>query len=296
MFYFSLTKVREMYEYIIAVCGILFIIGSILTAFLIISLRNNNIFVDKKYVKLVVNESTYFDSMNTLDLQARGANSREVYKNRYLDGIAKFSSAQKSVLQKLVRQANIYLSGYPRLAGIKWKFAYMKDHKVENGFPHTLGDIIILPASFFKNNEDKQLETIIHEKIHIYQRMYPLETNEYIINVLHFEIKNIPSEVRDKIRSNPDLNNVVYGRGSYAFAQVFKDSPASLYDSYPAKIDIKTLNIETIVGLDVLPLHIQKYVGQIEHPYEIMACYLAHALVNNDRRDVHTVNWMIKYL
>lgn len=287
-----------MISYIIIVFGILFLIGAIVTVLLIKNLKNNNIFVDKNYLRLVVNESGYFDSMNKLDLQARGTNSKEVYKNRYIEGISRFSSAQKNVIKKLVRQANAYISGYTKLSAIRWKFAYMKDANVENGFPHTLGDVIILPTSFFgkTNKEDQQLETIIHEKVHVYQRMYPLETNEYVINVLQFEIKNLLGEIRKKIRSNPDLNNVTYGRGGYAFSQVFKDSPMSLYDSYPAKINIKTLEIERVVGVDVLPLHMQKYVSQIEHPYEIMACYLAHVIIANDRSDIKSIDWMIKYL
>lgn len=287
-----------MFKYIIAVSTILLVIGGVLAVVLIVNLKNNNIFVDKNYVKLVVNQSTYFDSLTQLDLQARRVNSRDVYKKRYLNGITRFSNAHKNTLNKLVRQADTYIagSGCQKLRNIRWKFAYLNDSDVENGFPHTLGDIVVLTSSFFKSQPNKQLETIIHEKIHVYQRMYPLETNEYIINVLNFEIKNIAGAVRDKIRSNPDLNNITYGRGNYAFAQVFKDSPMSLYDSYPAKIDIKTLQIEEVTGTDVLPENIQTHVSQIEHPYEIMACYLAHVLLVIDRRDTRTLDWMLKYL
>lgn len=264
---------------IVIIIGLIIIIGAIVTGICLYIVKTNKssvVFVDKKYMKLIVEESEYFDNMNQLDLQARGASSKQVYKDRYINSVGVFNEKQKRVLQDLVDLANKYKSIW--ISG-KWKFACIS-RDVENGFPHTLGDVIVLSKDFFEMPPKRQLITLVHEKIHVYQRFNPLKTNEYILKELHFEIKNVPSEISNKIRSNPDLNNIIYGKGDFAFAQVFKDNPVSLYDSFAAKINVKTGEISIASADEILPAKmINAGISQLEHPYEIMACYLPHQII-----------------
>jgi hypothetical protein len=244
-------------------------------------------FVDKQYVKRIIEDSEYFDNMNQLDLKARNIQSKDEYKDLYINSIGTFTQQQKRDLKHLVRQANKCLRPYTQIYNIPWKFASISV-KIDNGFPHTQGDVIFLSNTFF--NRKDTLKTLIHEKIHIYQRLYPLQTNEYILNVLNFEIKKIPNEIQTKVRSNPDLNNILYGKGDYVYAQIFKDNPTSLYDSFAAKINTKTLEIMPISSNDILPSYIK--VQQIEHPYEIMACHIPNIILDTSSQDAETIKWM----
>jgi hypothetical protein len=57
------------------------------------------------------------------------------------------------------------------LANIPWVLAKINEN-YENGFPHTRLGIIFLGKldSMIKTN---LIQTLIHEKVHVYQRMYP---------------------------------------------------------------------------------------------------------------------------
>ena len=130
-------------------------------------------------------------------------------------------------------QQKVNIQIYDLLTRIPWKIAVVRDY-IENGYPHTLGDIICLPESFVaqcyrlmagstpmqaidgspkKDTAlDSILETLIHEKLHVLQRQYPDQTALYIED--KFGLKpsdripthSLPSWVKARTRSNPDLD------------------------------------------------------------------------------------------
>jgi len=76
------------------------------------------------------------------------------------------------------KEEKFYSSGI--VAGIKWVFAntyanYSKDviKEYEQGLPHTRENIILLSKNVLKYDELDLTSTLIHEKIHIYQRYNP---------------------------------------------------------------------------------------------------------------------------
>ena len=83
---------------------------------------------------------------------------------------------------------------------------------MENGYPHTHKDTIILPKVIISNldnsnNYKNMCSLFIHEKTHIYQRIYENSFKDLFINYWNFiEVKNIKNldKILPLIRSNPD--------------------------------------------------------------------------------------------
>lgn len=227
----------------------------------------------KAYVNNIIDESLYFQSLNNMDLIARGAvGSIPAYIALYKSKLLTFSTAESKILNQLITNISMnYTNLYPKLNAIPWKL--VKFNGIENNFPHTLGDIIFLPESFFELDMDKQLETLIHEKIHVYQRLYPLETSMFITK-LGYEVWDTQKKYNN-IRTNPDTNHFIYihSRTGTVQAHVYNsDAPKSITDSH----------VERLVG--DIPWDVPECIKQQDHPYEIMACGIANYIVSGGSR------------
>jgi hypothetical protein len=247
-------------------------------------------------MKSVIDTSTYFENMTKLDLIARNIQTKDLYKKIYLDSIIPFSNNQKKELEYLIDDINNILKNYKNISLIPWKIIKILP-EIELGFPHTLGDIIILSDKFFSIPYERQKKILIHEKIHIYQRIYPIETNELILNIMNFEIKKQSSFV--KKRSNPDINNISYGKKNYYIAQIYNSfNPKSIVDSKAMQVNEKTNEI--IREANLLDEMNEKESNmpndiQLEHPYEIMASFLPYIILQQ-KINIKISKWMNKYL
>jgi hypothetical protein len=258
----------------------MFIIGTIVCIIIICIIictttkfNNNNRWIapSKTNVNNIIDNALYFQNLNKLDLIARHVNSKDEYITQYKQSLNKFSKAEASILNDLIKDISMnYTYKYQKLQQIPWKF--VKFNGVEENFPHTISDIIFLPQDFFYNSKDKQIETLIHEKIHIYQRLYTIETAK-LIALLGFSIWNT-QEKFPNIRTNPDTNSFIYKYGEgdniSAQAQIYNnDTPESIKDSH----------ISLFKGEKIW--NVPECIKQPDHPYEIMACALAHLIMNN---------------
>lgn len=249
------------------------------------------IYISRDYINNIIDDSNYFNRMNNIDLLARNVNSIEAYIKLYKDSIKDFSLDEKKSLSTVCKIIDEYTNKTNKFSKIPWKFA-KQSNDIENGWPHTLGDAIILSSDFFKLNNKIQVKTLLHEKIHIYQRFYPIETNKLFIE-WNFKptdkIKNI-----QLARNNPDINDFIYEKEGKIVVQLYnsnnpkgiEDSSPYLYNDNPKKITAKELNIPSVAL-------------QYEHPNEIMATLLPDIIINNfdDKTDfVHkTIEWINKY-
>lgn len=247
-------------------------------------------FPTKSYVEQIVNDSGYFYRMNKLDLTVRNVNSQQSYMTLYLSNIQEFSQKEKALLTKLVRKAEQYTQSFTLFHNIPWKF--VKIHQsIENGWPHTLGDVIVLSNRFFTEQTfEEQINTIIHEKVHVFQRLYPLFTHQLISSTgWGLEVKTTLESVSNA-RNNPDINNFVYGpKGtSKYFAQVYKSqSPHSLSDS-----TITVFSKDAPISISSpreMPMPTPIDASQYEHPYEIMATILPNILMKTVKEPKHSL-------
>ena len=98
---------------------------------------------------------------------------------------------------------------------LPWRLAIF-GAQVEKGWPHTHGTVVCLPMTFTDRSRSALVELLIHERIHILQRLHPQATREFIRvrygpNVAPIIAREImgPSE-RNRIYANPDVDSYEY--------------------------------------------------------------------------------------
>lgn len=259
----------------------------------------DNTFITEHDMYKVVQESPYFDRMNNADLFARGASSNENYKHLYLKGLRTFTEREKVVLNELTDRIDIRLgTRAQRLQALPWKFAKVAT-EIERGWPHTLQDVIVVSTAFFEQPYDSQMETLLHEKVHIYQRMHPDLTMRLIVDEWGFEkVQKVSNDILSIVRNNPDIVDLYTFKGR-AYAQIYNHSrPSTIAASRPMSFLLDS-PVSTMTT-DVSALPYPAYVTQVEHPYEAMAVIIARIMlrgVSDDNEfEKRTMIWCMQYL
>jgi hypothetical protein len=221
--------------------------------------QNNITFLDYDAVKnfIIDDNDNYIKNLTEYDLIARNIKNTDDYINNITNCIKNFTLEEKNIISKACIQADKFLHTYNNIlngkiiAKIKWKFAltYYNNFEYEEGFPHTRNDIIFLSEKIIpKELNHNFINTLIHEKIHIYQRFNNIDN---IIKKLGF-IKHDTKKYNN--RANPDLNNFLYTNSNNQLLQcIYNDNPKSIND-------VVCLNNNHIY----------------EHPYEYMAYKIAN--------------------
>lgn len=227
----------------------------------------------------------YISTWNSQDLKVRKINN---YTQNI--PIVNLSTAQSNTFEKDFEEFKLKLESFPRFRDyIAITVKFFKDELLENGLPHTVMRNIMLPMNYyFSLQKVDRIKLLVHEYIHIYQRTYPFEFNHFLIYTLGLEIHDfVPSsEFKNKKRSNPDINNIIYKMLQNKYnIMVYKEKPATLKDAY---IYTGTDTYDRIVINDNnnyanLLKHYQGRVNiQHEHPYESLATILAYVIMTND--------------
>jgi hypothetical protein len=178
---------------------------------------------------LIKDSDNYYKTFTKLDMKVRNINSIEDYYNKIRESCIDISNNYKSELMKSLKEADdrlskIFLLGFDGLkcSKIKWNIGIVQNSKYEGGFPHTRKDIIILP------NNLTSVDTLIHEKVHIYQKMFPEDIKIYLKEngfVKYYELIN-----RENHRANPDLDNWIYKKNDKILETRYNDNPLSITD------------------------------------------------------------------
>ena len=223
----------------------------------------------------------FFNKLTDADILARHGETRKFYISRYKESIERFTEKEKKYLNDHVIYIDRLCKRFTRFVGLKWKFVKLACCNIEQGFPHTLGDYIFLPSNFFETTvSSRQRQTLIHEKVHIFQKKFTLQTNVLILQFWKYKIHDLKKNLTDNstIRSNPDVNDILYSRKETVCFQKYRsDNPASLGDSVLAGT----------CGTDTY-----------EHPYEKMAYTIADIINNNTMKNsdyIETASWMQSY-
>ena len=172
----------------------------------------------------------YVRNMSALDLHARHAKTYIDYLNNIEDTAITFTAEEKELLGKCADKADNYfkMEQFKELeyanhingndiAGIKWVFAntyanHFNDtiKEYEEGLPHTRENIIFVSKNVLKYDELNLTNTLIHEKIHIYQRYNSVLFENIIKDMGLIEIDKKAYKSAKYIRSNPDTNSKIY--------------------------------------------------------------------------------------
>jgi hypothetical protein len=196
----------------------------------------------------------YVRSMTKMDLIARKSISHQDYINKIADAakntihnpndmaiVSKSSFVVDSFFRKHVKDIDGALA-----AKIPWKVAIIAGKTYEDGLPHTREDIIFLTPETIRQPDI--VRTLIHEKVHLYQRLYPYRMQVWLNeNKLRAAGATHERSINSNIRSNPDIGDKYYT--NYKPATYTTSSPRSITDVYNG--------------------------GAEEHPYEEMAYAIA---------------------
>lgn len=162
---------------------------------------------------IIEDPDKHIANLNMTDIHDRNCNTRDEYKSVCIDNIQEFSMYQKIKIISYVKEASDFLSTVRSpyidnkiIMSMPWKFV-LTNNTIEYGLPHTRGGIIFIPISIFNNIEPEIIRTLIHEKIHVYQKLHSeifeqalFDNNYYLIKTLH----------KTDTSANPDINSNVY--------------------------------------------------------------------------------------
>jgi hypothetical protein len=211
---------------------------------------------EKLFQILRSNNDNYYNTFYENDFKVRNITSIDHYINYIKKSTSDFNNEEKEKIKKSVDLINNvfenikleYFDGR-KANNLPWKIGCVSGKLYENGLPHTRGDIIILSKQNINNYSQQKLsKTLLHEKIHIYQKIYHDDIQKYIRN--NNFVKHKKRSSYDNIRANPDLDTWIY-----------KDKNDNLYKA------VYNNKAQTVEDITYFPIDNQSH----EHPYEKMA-------------------------
>jgi len=248
----------------------------------------DNIFVSSTELFDIINNSGYFNKFTQKDMNIRNCSNIKECNELYKKNIIEFNNTQKNKLNNLIQKVNKILKDYRSLNNINWKFGFINT-ELEEGLPHTHINIIILSTDFFNNSEEQQINTLIHEKIHIYQKKYMNKTESLYKSYNFIKQHKNNSNLR---RTNPDLNNYTYSYNGKSFYSNYKKNSNSLKDIEIILENNSNTenNSDNIVNINDFNKEPNKY----EHPDEIFAYLLTEKIIDNDfnSNDTKLINYI----
>lgn len=192
-------------------------------------------------MKALVTKTPFFiEKLDEANLRARGVRSHGEYFERYEEFVVEFSSKEKVRIERLVVIAKhkCRRAGMSHLLDVNWRFAKCDD-RLENGYPHTIGGIIMLPKKVLVYDDARLIKLLVHEVTHVHQRAYP-EFASRQARALGFVPVRTWENHRESLRANPDTNNMVYSRDGAECNPVLHQDARSLsevslkpYRAYP---------------------------------------------------------------
>ena len=205
------------------------------------NLNSEIIFLEPTELKniLLQDNDNYYDRFYDYDWKARNVKNKEEYLNNIKNHnvCLSWTREQKEIVEKAINNINNNINNIINnnnnniinnidISNIPWIIGLTNDN-YENGYPHTRGKNIILNTkNIYSSN---LIETLIHEKIHVYQKMYPDITNT-IINKLNFKLVG-KRKYSDMIRVNPDTDNNIYSYNNNIMKAIYTSSnPTSIGD------------------------------------------------------------------
>lgn len=215
----------------------------------------------------------YARNLSVFDLRARKSSTAHVYSSVSSMHTDDFVDSEKNILTQAAYAADAFfnsLVGEKRVPGLEshvittlpWFLAKTTGDVYEGGFPHTRSHIIFLTDKHVHPGADLEILTrlLIHEKIHVYQRIYPTHINEYLsyINCQPHSERRI----YEFIRANPDVGAWVYVCANQAEL---------------TKYEYNSTNPKGITDV--------KRASGMEHPFEDMAYYVASLYDHGQARD-----------
>ncbi len=204
---------------------------------------------------LINDEDDYYKNFSDIDLKVRRVNSLEDYYENIKKSCIDIDNNSMNILNNCIYKANNKLKKYKcigfdgnKCANLEWNIGLVKDKLYEEGYPHTRNNVIIIP-DYLLNNKSQLTSTLIHEKIHVYQKTYPEDIDKYL-EANGFKKYKLRIEFNTNTRANPDMDHWIYknNKNEIMLSEYYNDAKSIM--------DVKTIPIDNT---------------KFEHPFEFMA-------------------------
>ena len=200
---------------------LLYIILIILFVYLYNSFYSNPpLFLKKKVAEEFFNDDPDFYFRNLTDIELKsmkyppGEEGINMYIKDSIDCLDEWNNDEKDILRKHCKKAdqflkNVSMEHFPNrlVANIKWRLVKVYGNKYEGAHPHTRMDMIFIPEDILKN-ENELTRYLVHEKCHVFSRLYPAHMAVWI-KENGFKIYKRLDEYPLR-RNNPDVDGWVY--------------------------------------------------------------------------------------
>ena len=200
-------------------------------------LMKNVEFVDKEtLIQMLINDNdNFYKYFFSNDYKVRNINNISEYNNYIISSVVNLNQDEKN---KVIQCCNdIVDKKYSwfdnvKFNDIKWKIGTVSGRLYENGLPHTRNDVIIISKEYINKSSIKELtRTLLHEKVHIYQKLYPEDVDKFLDSYKFRKLK-IRDEM-DNTRANPDIDQWIYvdGNNNMIYKAEYISNPRSLQDT-----------------------------------------------------------------
>lgn len=182
----------------------------------------------------------YVGRFNELDYQARNLTpaSPHTYTVLFVNSVIIPDHPTQNQIINSINRANKLIGlisstnnwiNTTKLKDIPWKFIIINTRAIDLGLPHTRWDTIVIHKSII-NDSAEFVNTLLHEKLHVYQKLFPEDFDIYLkTNGYERDHKYIDSSI--PYRSNPDTDDWVYTReGKIYIAKYINTSPRTIAD------------------------------------------------------------------
>jgi len=195
------------------------------------------IFINKDdLTRILINDSdNYYKTFNKNDMIVRNINNMDEYYHMISNSTIDCTDDIKDKIIKYIfkikdkfKNIDSYYMNGKKFNNIIWKIGLIKGKLYEGGLPHTRNDIIILPIEYLVSIDEKTfINLLIHEKIHVYQKLYPDDMDKYLIKNNFTVVNNMITNMR----ANPDMNNKIYkDKDNNMYYSQYHDKPKNIMD------------------------------------------------------------------
>ena len=213
----------------------------------------------------------FYDSLNPRNARLR-PRAKHVDHSRPMREGADFEAFREAD-----EAARVRLRTCARMRRLAYRVRVLDDDvMIEGNLPHTLGDTVMLPRrDFLSRSKDDRVELLLHEIVHVYQRMHPIETHRLVTELMGYRVIGTLSAHPDydRVRRNPDINDVLYANAREEYVlPVLKPDAASVRDTIFVPYDARTHKPIRRADAEV---------PRDEHPFERMAYRISDMLVHD---------------
>jgi hypothetical protein len=198
--------------------------------------ENNITFLSKNELEniLISDNDNFYKKFNKIDFNLRKINNISEYLVKIKNSVNEFTDNEKMEFLKKIKyidekisKINLPWLNGQKFANIPWKLGSVIGYEYENGLPHTRGDVIIIPKEYLKKHNF--IRTMIHEKVHVYQKLYPEDVDIFLKLNNFKKIRKVVES--DMIRVNMDIDDWLYeDKNGNEYKAVFNKNPTDIQD------------------------------------------------------------------